>query len=156
MNTPTTNPAQQAAEQFRADLRADLAEIMDELHSQRAELTNIRADLESIRAGLTQAASQPAATIGQTESVTMTRITRTRTSGKWYYKMQGGRYMKRGVTVWDEILKAMELDPESIEWDTQDGYTFPQPLTVTVLLKEYTDETSGELKTTPQKVTGRI
>ena len=122
---------------------------------ERNTLDELTKAIETVLHGLQHAATATApAPQGQTEAVTMTRITRTRTNGKWYYKMQGGRYMKRGVTVWDEVLKTLDLDPAIIEWDSQDGYTFPQPLTVAVLLKEYTDD-GGEIKTTPQKVTGK-
>ena len=105
--------AQQAAEQFRADLRADLAEIMDELHSQRAELINIRVDLDTIRAGLTQAASQPAPAVGPTETFLADVITfATDENGKQAYKIRGGRYSKNGVRVWDEVLPLLGIDKD--------------------------------------------
>lgn len=151
MTTPTPQPEKITASEIR-ELFANQAHYYQDL---RAELEELRAILETMRGGLQQAATAPAPT-GQTEAVTMTRIVRTRTNGKWYYKMQGGKYTKRGVTVWDEVLASLDLDPATIAWDTQDGHTFPHPLTVAVLLKEYTDETTGEIKTTPQKVLGTI
>lgn len=154
MTTQTATPAQQAAEQFRADLRADLAEIMDELHSQRAELVNVRADLEAIRAGLTQAASQPAHTAGAFETMDAVKLIRTKSKGKWYYKMQGGQYMKQGVTIWDEILELLDLDPKTIQWSDEDTYKLPAPIRVKMQIKTYTDE-DGIEKQTPQKVTGK-
>ena len=157
MTTPTQpTPAQLAAEQFRADLRADLAEIMDELHSQRAELVNVRADLEAIRAGLQQASQPAAATASQFETMDAVKIIRTRSKGKWYYKMQGGRYMKSGVTIWEEVLDLLGIDPLQIPWDEHDAYKLPEPIAVKMAIKEYKDEETGELKRTPQKVTGKV
>lgn len=126
---------------------------IDLLH---VEIAEIRADLAQMREGLTHA-SQPAPTLasGQTETMQATRITKTRTAGKDYYKILRGRYTKRGVTIWIEGLKALDLDPAKIEWDDTDGYTFPTPFSVTVLMKEYKDEESGETKLTPQKVIGK-
>ena len=156
MTTPTTTPtpAQQQAEQFRAEIRASFERLEMHLDEQRVEIAELRADLAQMREGLTHA-SQPAPASGQTETMTATRITKTRTAGKDYYKILGGRYTKRGVTIWIEGLKALDLDPKQIEWDETDGYTFPTPLNVTVLMKEYKDEETGETKTTPQKVIGR-
>jgi len=150
MTTPTTQPDRITAAEIR-ELFKEQGALLTDLH---LEFELLREQVHAMRGGLQQAATAPAQ-VGTFETVTMTRITRTRTNGKWYYKMQGGRYMKRGVTVWDEVLSSLAIDPLNIPWDTQDGYTFPQPLTVAVLLKEYADETSGEIKTTPQKVTGK-
>ena len=170
MTTPTTTPtpAQQQAEQFRAEIKRQFAEMEKNLLFQNqvietvnnsidllhVEIAELRADLAQMREGLTHA-SQPAPASGQTETMQATRITKTRTAGKDYYKILGGRYTKRGVTIWIEGLKALDLDPKQIEWDETDGYTFPTPLNVTVLMKEYKDEETGETKTTPQKVIGR-
>jgi len=145
-NQPTT-PAQQAAEQFRADLRADLAEIMDELHSQRAELVNVRADLEAIRAGLTQA-SQPAPTVGTFAEMVIDSIIMTYTDkGEAAYKATGAPYNKFGVRVWPETLPALGIDPNNLKPGPNPQ---AQPIRARVLMK--TNE-SGQ--PAPQKVTGK-
>lgn len=141
--TTQPTPTQQTAEQFRADLRADLAEIMDELHSQRA-------DLEAIRAGLSQA-SQPIG--GDCTEMDAVKLIRTKSKGKWYYKMQGGQYMKQGVTIWDEVLELLDLDPEAIQWSDEDTYKLPKPIRVKMQIKTYIDA-NGREKQTPQKITG--
>jgi hypothetical protein len=156
MNTAmTATSPQQAAELFREEIRASLEAITIEINGVIAEVHAVRADLFQMREGLTHA-SQPAptATNAPTMVIPMTRLIKTRTNGKNYYKMQGGQYMKRGITVWDEVLKVLDLDPAAIEWDAQDAHTFKTPLNVTVLMQEYTDSESGEIKTGPQKVIG--
>jgi len=150
MTTPTTQPTPaQQAEAFREEIRA----AFDLLHVEIAEL---RADVAQMREGLNHAAQPaPIAPNAPTMVIPMTRLIKTRTNGKNYYKMQGGQYMKRGITVWDEVLKVLDLDPAEIEWDAQDAHTFKTPLNVTVLMQEYTDSDSGEIKTGPQKVIGK-
>lgn len=150
MPTPTT--PQQSAEQFRADLRADLAEIMDELHSQRAELVNIRADIEAIRAGLTQA-TQPAQTAGQfTEMWIDSILMNYDKKGKANYTASGEPYKQFGVRVWEEVIPLLGLDPLSLK-------PGPNPqipaIRARVLLHEYKTE-AGEPKIAPQKVTGKV
>ena len=147
MTTPTATPAQQAAEQFRADLRADLAEIMDELHSQRAELVNVRADLEAIRAGLTQAASQPAQTVGAFSEMMIDNIIMTYSDkGEPAYKATGAPYNKFGVRVWPETLPALGIDPASLKPGPNPQ---PAPIAARVLM-----QTNKEGKAR-RKVTGR-
>jgi hypothetical protein len=158
MTTPTpapvTSQVQQSAERFREELRADIAEIMDELKSQRAELINVRADLDAIRAGLTQASTATPPTVGAFETMDAVKIIRTKSKGKWYYKMQGGQYMKNGVTIWEEVLDLLNLDPATIAWSDEDTFKLPEPIRVKMLIKTYTDE-SGIEKQTPQKIAGR-
>jgi len=147
MTTPQT--PQQAAEQFRADLRADLAEIMDALHTQRAEMLNIRADLDAIRAGLTQASQQPAAPAGTFAEMMIDNIIMTYDDkGKPAYKATGTPYSKFGVRVWDEVLPALGIDPASLRPGPNPQ---PAPIRARVLLK-----VTDEGKTAPQKVTGKI
>lgn len=166
MTTPTTQPtpAQQAAEQFREEIRAQFASTQNELGNARAEIEIIRHELEAlitavgtITAGIQHAATATPPTTASnapTMIIPMTRLIKTRTNGKNYYKMQGGQYMKRGITVWDEVLKVLDLDPATIEWDAQDAHTFKTPLNVTVLMQEYTTD-EGEIKSGPQKVIGK-
>jgi hypothetical protein len=149
MTTPTpTTPAQQAAEQFRADLRADLAEIMDELHSQRAEIINVRADLEAIRAGLTQA-SQPAPAVGTFGEMMIDNIIMTYDDkGKAAYKATGTPYNKFGVRVWPETLPALGIDPISL----RPGPNPQQPaIRARVLMNEPEEGKTAQ----PRKVTGK-
>lgn len=154
MTTPTQpTPAQQAAEQFRADLRADLAEIMDELHSQRAELVNVRADLEAIRAGLTQAASQPApatATFGEMEITAILKSIDKK--NKVNYTATGAPYSKWGVRVWDEVLPALGIDPAALEFGNNE---ITPAIRARVLLGETTNRETGVKGIGPHKVTGR-
>lgn len=46
-------------------------------------------------------------------------------SGKYYYNVTGGRWMKHGVLVWPEALKMAEIDIDAIPTDGLDlkGYT---------------------------------
>jgi len=161
MTTPTnpTNqptPAQQAAEQFRAELRADLAEIMDELHSQRAELTNIRADIESMRDGLTQAASKPApASGGATQKFIATRIEKETRKNKNYYRVFGPAYPKFGITIWDEVFESLGLDLKTMTWKDDYIYILTPPMEVIGTTETYKDKETGEIKTGVGKVIGK-
>jgi hypothetical protein len=133
MTTPTTQPltpAQQAAEQFREEIRA----AFDLIHVEIAEL---RADLAQMREGLTHA-SQPAPTVGTGNTFTAVKIEREKRKGKYYYKMIGGQFSKHGITVWDEILEAMNLD--KVEYDTEDIHKLNPPIEVRFSSELYTDE----------------
>jgi hypothetical protein len=155
MSTPTNQPqpltpAQQAARedaaQFRADLRADLAEIMDELHSQRAELINVRADLEAIRAGL-QAASKPAPS-GTFAEMTIDNIIMTYDDkGKPAYKATGTPYNKFGVRVWDEVLPTLGIDPLTLK----PGPNPQKEIRARVLMNEPEEGKTAQ----PRKITGK-
>jgi hypothetical protein len=146
---------------FRGEIQTISARLQD-LHNlqeeERARVETIAESVESIIDGLHNAAATatpPASgSAANTEIMPAVKITRTRTSGKWYYKILGGKYVKRGVTIWSEGLAALNLDPAKIEWQDDDSHTFPTPFNVTVLLKEYTDD-SGQTKPTPQKVIGK-
>ena len=141
--------------ELEASDRAAFDRLQFQINDIHNQAEDIRADLAQMREGLTHAAQPAPVSSGQTETMQAIKMTRTRTSGKWYYKMLGGRYIKRGVTVWDEVLKALQLDPATLQWNDDDSFLFDEPLNVTILLKEYKDEESGEMKITPQKVTGK-
>ena len=126
-----------------------LEQAIEKMTSAVNIINDARRQVEIIRQS-----SQPAPQVGATETMQAKRMIRSRANGKWYYKMQGGRYHQRGVTVWDEVLKDIGIDPKEIAWDDQDGYTFPTPINVVMALKEYTDD-AGIVKITPQKITGR-
>ena len=149
MTTPTQpTPAQIAAEQFRADLRADLAEIMDELHSQRDELVNVREDLEAIRAGLQQASQPaPAATRSFSEMMIESIIMTNDDNGKPAYKAKGTPFSKFGVRVWDEILLALDIDPANLKPGTN------QIKAIRARVQMKVNE-SGQ--PAPEKVTGKV
>lgn len=155
MNTTTTQPtpAQQAAEQFRADLRADLAEIMDELHSQRAELVNVRADLEAIRAGLQQASQPaPAATPQDFRTMVITTVIKaTDDNGKDTFKAQGEPFTKHGVRIWDEVLPMLGIDPAALKY----GKNPVEGIPARVLMGETKNRETGAVGIGPRKVTGK-
>lgn len=155
MTAPLTPAPLTPAEQFREEIRNSFDLLHVENGEIRAEIETLRSALATIAHGLAHAATATTTTSGLTEIMPATRITKTRTAGKDYYKIMGGRYTKRGVTIWIEGLKALDLDPATIAWDSTDGYTFETPLNVTVLMKEYKDEESGEIKNTPHKVIGK-
>lgn len=145
MTTP-----QEQAEQFRADLRADLAEIMDELHSQRIELTNICTDIESIREGLANA-SQPAPAVGTSTMTIDIIIMSYDDKGAPTYKAKGQPYPEFGVRVWEEVLPLLGIDPLTLK---------PGPNTITpaiaarILMGEHTRK-DGTVAPSPRKVTGK-
>lgn len=162
MTTPTATPDKMTAQ----ELRAAFAEMEKTLLNQNKVINTMRGQIEELifafntmREGLQTATAHPApASItaeNPLEIVTMTKITRTRTNGKWYYKMLGGKYMKRGVTIWSEGLEALQLDPASIAWKDDDSFTFEKPITTTVQMRLYNDQVSGDEKLTPQKVIGK-
>lgn len=153
MTTPANLTPAQAAEAFREEIRANFENLEIIITEQRVEIAELRTYLETIRAGLTQAAA-PAPQVGTFETMDAVKIIRTKSKGKWYYKMQGGQYMKSGVTVWDEVLDLLNLDPETIQWSDEDTYKLPEPIRVKMQIKTYTDD-NGIEKQTPQKVTGR-
>lgn len=142
---------QQAAEQFRADLRADLAEIMDELHTQHAELVNVRADLDAIRAGLTQAASPVPAAGTFSEMIIDNIIMTYDDAGKPAYKARGAPFQKFGVRIWDEVLPALGIDPASLRPGPNQ---IDSPIPARVLMAETTRE-DGTKSTGPRKITGK-
>lgn len=129
----------------------EIRELFADLH---AEIEELRTEIEGMRTGLQQAASQPAR--AENETMQAVKLVRTKSKGKWYYKLQGGRYMKNGVTIWEEALDLLDLKPEAIAWDEKDEYKLPSPINVTMQIKTYTDPETGEIKQTPQKVTGKV
>ncbi len=156
MTTPTpttTSQVQQAAERFREELRANIAEIMDELHSQRAELINVRADLEAIRAGLQQASQPAPAAAGQFAEMMIDAILyNVDKNDKPVYMAMGTPYAKFGVRVWDEILPALGLDPATFKA----GKNIITPaIRARVLLGETTNRETGVKGIGPHKVTGK-
>jgi hypothetical protein len=156
MTTPTpapvTSQVQQAAERFREELRADIAEIMDELKSQRAELINVRADLDAIRAGLTQAA-QPAPAVGAFGEMEISAIVKTiDKNNKINYLAIGAPYAKFGVRIWDEILPAVGIDPAALEFGNN---PILPTIRARVQLGETTNRTTGIKGIGPLKVTSK-
>ena len=150
MTTPNTQPADKITP---AELREYFTMMENRFDELTVEIAELRAALETMREGLTHA-SQPAPTQTQTETMIATCIIRTRSNGKWYYKLQGGRYTKQGVTIWEEVLKALQIDPEKIEWDAKDTHTFETPHAVRLEMKTITDD-AGIEKSTPRKVIGK-
>jgi hypothetical protein len=141
MNTPTTSP-QQAAEQFREEIRA----AFDLLHVEIAEL---RADLAQMREGLTHA-SQPAPinNSGQFTEMMIDNIVMTYSDkGEPAYKAIGQPYNKFGVRVWPETLPTLGIDPASLKPGPN-----PQaaPIRAIVLM-----QINDEGKASPRKVTGK-
>jgi hypothetical protein len=135
----TTQPDRITAQEIR-DLFADL----------RAEIEDLRTDIAQIREGLQQAASQPAAPNGTFGQMMIDTIIMTYDdSGKPAYKATGAPYNKFGVRVWDEILPALGIDPESLK----PGKNPQQPeIPARVLMNAPKDGKSAQ----PRKVTGKI
>ncbi len=102
MTTPTTQPDRMTAAELRA--------AFDLLHVEIAEL---RADIAQMKSGL-QTAAQPAPASTaemQIDSIIMT----TDDNGKPAYKAKGAPYQKHGVRVWDEVLPALGINPETLK-----------------------------------------
>jgi hypothetical protein len=150
--TPT--PAQQAAEQFREEIRRQFAMIEERLqdiaeltHENRANVINIGADLEAIRAGLTQA-SQPAPAAGAFSEMMIDNIIMTYDDkGKPAYKATGTPYNKFGVRVWDEVLPTLGIDPASLH----PGPNPQSAIRARVLMNEPEEGKTAQ----PRKVTGK-
>jgi hypothetical protein len=167
MTTPTTQPEEtitlEALRKLLKDLHARIDRIeqgVGNIDSQYSgimfEIKDLRADVESMRDGLQAAATRPQpADNAPTRVIAMVRMVKSRTKGKDYYKMQGGPWMQRGVSVWPEVLEALGLDPAALEWNAEDTHIFETPLNVTVQMQTYKDETTGEVKTGPDKVIGK-
>jgi hypothetical protein len=168
MPTPTAQPApdRMTAEELRrsfAEMEKTLlyqnkviASLLEKMEAVINIATDARQQIEDLRKEEHAATPSTRATEeNPLEIVTMTKITRTRTNGKWYYKMLGGKYMKRGVTIWSEGLEALQLDPAKIEWKDDDSFTFEKPIPTTVQMRAYNDPISGDEKLTPQKVIGK-
>ena len=139
----TTQPTpQQAAEQFREEIRA----AFDLLHVEIAEL---HADLAQMREGLTHA-SQPApiANSGQFTEMMIDSIIMTYSDkGEPAYKATGTPYNKFGVRVWPETLPILGIDPASLKPGPN-----PQPAAIKAqVLMQVNDEG----KASPRKVTGK-
>lgn len=143
MTTQPQTPAQQAAEQFREEIRA----AFDLLHVEIAEL---RADLAQMREGLTHAA-QPAPTASASKEMTIEIIVMTYDdNGKPAYKAKGAPYQSFGVRVWPEILPILGIDPATLK---------PGPNTITPIRASLemgeTKDDNGNPRQSPRKVTGR-
>lgn len=101
--TPTAQPERITA----AELRDALADI-------RREIADLRAALETMRGGLQTAATPPA--VGTFAEMMIDSIVMTYDdAGKPAYKAKGAPYQKHGVRVWDEVLPALGIDPETLK-----------------------------------------
>ncbi len=103
MTTPTTQPDRMTAAELRA--------AFDLLHVEIAEL---RADIAQMKSGLQQAAAQPAPMVTE-EMMINTIIMTTDDNGRPAYKAKGAPYQKHGVRVWDEVLPALGINPETLK-----------------------------------------
>jgi len=101
----TTQTDSISLDQLRAMLKT-LLERMD----------GIEAELHQLREGLATAAQAPAPTQdGSTVEFLATEIIMTYDdAGKPAYKAKGGRYMKYGVRIWEEVLPVL-VDPETLK-----------------------------------------
>jgi len=145
--TPTPTPAQQAAEEFRDEIRA----AFDLLHVEIAEL---RADLAQMREGLSHASQPAPAPVGTFGEMTIdTIIMSYDDNGKPTYKAQGAPYQKHGVRIWEEVLPLLGVDPATLH----PGKNPQTPaIQARVLLGETTNQDTGTKQTGPRKVTGKV
>jgi len=153
MTTPTAQPAtpaQQAAADFREEIRQQFTNTFLQFVSLQQEIGGLRNDIDQMREGLNHA-SQPAPVVNA-ETFTAVKIEREKRKGKYYYKMIGGQFSKHGITIWDEILEALDLD--KVAYDEDDTHKLIPPLEVRFSSEEYTEETTGEIKHR-RKVTGK-
>ena len=106
-------------------------------------LDGLESELTAIREGLTAAAAAPTPTQdGQTVQFLATEIIMTyNDEGKPAYKAKGGRYMKYGVRIWDEVLPLLGLDAEKLK---------PGPNPVNIQMRALMGEKG------PRKIIGRI
>lgn len=150
MTTPTTQPNRITASEIRElfkNLHINTAAHIEEI---RAEVEDLRDEVRQMKSGLATA-SQPAASVDG-ENFTAVKIEREKRKGKYYYKMLGGQYSKHGITIWDEVLKALGLD--AVEYDSDDIHKLNPPLEVHVSFEWYTDPETNEQKKR-KKITGR-
>lgn len=140
MTTQPPTPAQQAAEQFRQEVRDLFADL-------REEIELLRAEVQQIKGGLITA-SQPAAAGGTFAEMMIDTIVMTYDdNGKPAYKAKGAPYQKHGVRVWDEVLLQF-VDPATLK----PGQNAITPTRARVLMN-----TPEEGKTAqPRKVAGKI
>ena len=152
MNTPTTQTPAQAAEAFRAEIRANFENLEIIITEQRVEIAELRAYLETIRAGLTQAAA-PAPQVGTFGQMEITAIVKTiDKNNKINYLAIGAPYAKFGVRIWDEILPAVGIEPAALEFGNN---PIIPAIPARVQLGETTNRTTGIKGIGPIKVTGR-
>ncbi len=115
MTTPANLTPAQAAEAFRAEIRANFENLEIIITEQRVEIAELRAYLETIRAGLTQAAA-PAPQVGTTDTFLADTVTfATDENGKEAYKIRGGKFSKNGVRVWPEVLPMLGIDKDLLK-----------------------------------------
>jgi len=106
-------------------------------------LDGLESELSALREGLITAATAPAATQdGQTVEFLATEIILGyNDEGKPTYKAKGGRYMKYGVRIWDEVLPLLGLDVETLK---------PGPNPVNIRVRALMGEKG------PRKIIGKV
>lgn len=137
--TPTTQPDQITA--------AEIRELFAEL---RAEIATIDAKLEAMRAGLQTAATPPASTFGEMDITAIVKSIDKK--DKINFLAIGAPYNTFGVRVWDEVLPALGIDPESLKFGNN---PITPGIRARVLLGETTNQKTGKVGIGPHKVTGK-
>lgn len=130
--------------------RITAAEIREAFTMIENRLDELAAELTAIREGLKTAAATPPAvgTFGEMmiESIVMTYDD----NGKPAYKAKGAPYQKHGVRIWDEVLPALGVDPETLK---------PGPNTISPAIRarvQMNPPTEEGKTAQPRKVTGKI
>jgi mRNA-degrading endonuclease HigB of HigAB toxin-antitoxin module len=131
------------------DDRITPEEMREFMNWTQAHIEMLHEELTTIRDGLSNAASQPAAS--NTTVFVADEISYDFMDGKKVFKLRGNEYRMFGVRVWDEVLPTLGIDPTKL----QPGTTKIEPVKVMVKMIESTDEATGETKSTPRKVIGR-
>jgi len=129
----------------------EIRRAFEQINTRLDQLTET---VTTITQGIQHAADATPPTQAETKEMIVLKMTRKRESGKWYYRMLGPLYPKRGIAIWSEGLEALEIDAEKLEWKDDDSYTFPKPIKVIMKMHDHKFD-DGETKNIPQKVTGK-
>lgn len=132
------------------DDRITPAEFRQFMAETRASFEALQEEIETMRAGL-QTASQPAAS--QTTSFIADEISVDFMEGKPVYKLRGNEYRKFGVRIWPEVMQTLGIDADLLK-PGKNALTMPINVMVKMVTKK--DETTGEVRTSPHKVIGRV
>ena len=159
MTTPAT-----PAELFRSEMFARLdaqAEMIGSLRTDSARqdelIIKLTDGLTSLINGLTSAAatahaaSQPAATAGETVTFWATGLIHNIANGKHAYYLTGGEYHKFGVRIWPEVLSVIGLTDMI---DSSADVHAIDPINVRASVEDYISK-SGKPARGPQKIIGK-
>jgi hypothetical protein len=146
MTTTTPTPTQ-PDRITAAEIRELFKNQNQQVHELRLEVAELRAMIETMRNGLQTAATPPAVgTFGEMmiESIVMTYDD----AGKPAYKAKGAPYQKHGVRVWDEVLPALGIDPETLK-------PGPNAIAPAIRARVLMNPPQDDKPAQPRKITGK-